>query len=337
MRYVFSLVCALVFFLPSQIYGQQIKHLGAYDGIKSGAVRAFAKDSLGYMWIGTAQGLNRYSGYNFKNYNKYTAHGIVDISSKKGTLFVLGSKGELLQYQYQKDSFKSILNLKYRNFLCFEQINDNTIIIGLKSGLLIYDLKSKKLSKVLFPNTLFNRQIHVKQNKVYVASTKGINVYDFLEKNNQLIKHKTLLKNIETLDFDFDKQNRIWAGTYRKGLFVIDNEKVNKVTLFGRRTKTNTIRSIGFDKDDKALIALEGVGLLTMNENFKLVNEIKYNPNNLNSLSQKSIYEIFVDDDNVYWLGLREVGIDLILPKDNAFKNISYVPYILAWAKRGRY
>ncbi|MGY8921911.1 MAG: two-component regulator propeller domain-containing protein, partial [Flavobacteriales bacterium] len=171
MRYVFSLVCALVFFLPSQIYGQQIKHLGAYDGIKSGAVRAFAKDSLGYMWIGTAQGLNRYSGYNFKNYNKYTAHGIVDISSKKGTLFVLGSKGELLQYQYQKDSFKSILNLKYRNFLCFEQINDNTIIIGLKSGLLIYDLKSKKLSKVLFPNTLFNRQIHVKQNKVYVAST----------------------------------------------------------------------------------------------------------------------------------------------------------------------
>ena len=327
MRYVFSLVCALVFFLPSQIYGQQIKHLGAYDGIKSGAVRAFAKDSLGYMWIGTAQGLNRYSGYNFKNYNKYTAHGIVDISSKKGTLFVLGSKGELLQYQYQKDSFKSILNLKYRNFLCFEQINDNTIIIGLKSGLLIYDLKSKKLSKVLFPNTLFNRQIHVKQNKVYVASTKGINVYNFFEKNNQLIKHKTLLKNIETLDFDFDKQNRIWAGTYQKGLFVIDNEKVNKVTLFGRRTKTNTIRSIGFDKDDKALIALEGVGLLTMNEDFKLVNEIKYNPNNLNSLSQKSIYEVFVDDDNVYWLGLREVGIDLILPKDNAFKNISYVPY----------
>ena len=316
-----------MFFLPDQIYGQQIKHLGAYDGIKSGAVLAFAKDTLGYMWIGTAQGLKRYSGYNFKNYNKYTTHGIVDIISKNGNLFVLGSKGELLQYQYEQDRFKSILNLKYRNFLCFEQINDNTIIIGLKSGLLIYDFKSKKLSKVLYPNTFFNRQIHVKQNKVYVASTKGINVYDFFEKNNQLVKHKTLLKNIETLDFDFDKQNRIWAGTYKKGLFVIDNEKVNKVNLLGKRIKTNTIRSIGFDKDDKALIALEGLGLLTMNENFKVVNKIKYNPNSLNSLSQKSIYEIFVDNDNVYWLGLREVGIDLIFPRDNAFKNISYVPY----------
>ena len=59
-------------------------------------------------------------------------------------------------------------------------------------------------------------------------------MYEFFEKNNQLVKHKTLLKNIETLDFDFDKQNRIWAGTYQKGLFVIDNEKVNKVNLFGK-------------------------------------------------------------------------------------------------------
>jgi len=327
MKCVFYIVCFLVFFLPDQIYGQQIKHLSAYDGIKSGAVRAFAKDTLGYMWIGTAQGLNRYSGYNFKTYNKYTTHGIVDIISKNGNLFVLGSKGELLQYQYEQDRFKSILNLKYRNFLCFEQINDNTIIIGLKSGLLIYDFKSKKISKILYPNTLFNRQINVKQNKVYVASTKGINVYDFFEKNNQLVKHKTLLKNIETLDFDFDKQNRIWAGTYQKGLFVIDNEKVNKVNLFGQRIKTTTIRSIVFNKDDKALIAIEGLGLLTMNENFKVVNKIKYNPNSLNSLSQRSIYKIFVDNDNVYWLGLREVGIDLIFPRDNTFENISYVPY----------
>ena len=208
MRRFFYIIALLFFLLPSEVYGQQIKHLGAYDGIRSGAVRAFQKDTLGYMWIGTSQGLNRYSGYQFKNYDKFLTSGVVDIINKNGNLFVLSSKGELLQYQYEQDRFKSILNLKYRNFLCFKQINDNTIIIGLKSGLLIYDFKSKKLSKVLYPKTLFNRQIHVKQNKVYVASTKGINVYDFFEKNNQLVKHKTLLKNIETLDFDFDKQNR---------------------------------------------------------------------------------------------------------------------------------
>ena len=154
---LFSLVCALVFFLPSQeVYGQQIKHLGAYDGIKSGAVRAFAEGYFGLYVDWNCTRLKQILWISIlKTITNIQPSGIVDISSKKGTLFVLGSKGELLQYQYQKDSFKSILNLKYRNFLCFEQINDNTIIIGLKSGLLIYDLKSKKLSKVLYPNTSF--------------------------------------------------------------------------------------------------------------------------------------------------------------------------------------
>ena len=45
MRCIFYIVYFLMFFIPGQIYGQQIKHLGAYDEVKSGAVRAFAKDT----------------------------------------------------------------------------------------------------------------------------------------------------------------------------------------------------------------------------------------------------------------------------------------------------
>ena len=71
-RRFFYVKCFLFFFLPILIYGQQIKHLGIYDGIRSGAVRSFEKDTLGYMWIGTSQGLNRYSGYQFKNYDKFS-------------------------------------------------------------------------------------------------------------------------------------------------------------------------------------------------------------------------------------------------------------------------
>lgn len=317
----------LLFFLPFLIHGQQIKHLGIYDGIRSGAVRAFEKDTLGYMWIGTSQGLNRYSGYGFKNYNKFLTNGVVDIISKNGNLFILGSKGELLQYQYEQDSFKTILNIKPLKFLSFELINETTLVIGLQYGLLIYDLKSEKLSELLYPKTLFNRRIHVKQNQVFVASTGGIHVYDYFKKNKRLVKRKTVLKNKEILDFDFDKQNRIWAGTYQKGLFLVEEGKVKKIKIYDNRIKIYTVRSVRFDKNDLALIALEGLGLLIMDKDFKVLNKLDFDPNSLNSISQNSIYEIFVDQDNVYWLGLREVGIDLIYPRDNTFKNVSYIPY----------
>jgi ligand-binding sensor domain-containing protein len=145
---LFHTVSFLVFFLPFLLLSQQIKHLGSYDGIRSGAVRAFEKDSLGYMWIGTSQGLNRYSGYHFKNYDKYIKNGVAGIINKNGHIFILGSKGELLKYNYQKDSFKQILKLKNVKFLSFAIYDHKTIIIGLQQGLLIYDLELNKVSKI---------------------------------------------------------------------------------------------------------------------------------------------------------------------------------------------
>jgi ligand-binding sensor domain-containing protein len=46
----------------------QFEHITAKDGLSSNAVTAIAEDKLGFMWIGTANGLNRYDGYRFKQY-----------------------------------------------------------------------------------------------------------------------------------------------------------------------------------------------------------------------------------------------------------------------------
>ena len=128
-NYFSIIVCFVLIFFPKLVLGQQIKHIGFNNGNQSGAVRAIEKDTLGYVWIGTSQGLNRYSGYKFKNYNQFLSNGVVDIISKRGILLVLSSKGELFQYQYEQDRFKNILNLKGQNFLCFELINEDTLLV----------------------------------------------------------------------------------------------------------------------------------------------------------------------------------------------------------------
>ncbi|MFB1039676.1 MAG: hypothetical protein QMC35_04395, partial [Polaribacter sp.] len=273
-----SILFVLIFF-SSLIHGQQIKHLGVYDGISSGAARAFEKDSLGYMWIGTSQGLNKYSGHEFKRYDTYVSDGVEDIINIAGNIFVLGSKGQLLKYQYEQDNFKSILSLKNFNFLSFELLNDHTLVIGLKSGLLIHDLESNKTSKLRHSKTRFNRKIHVRDSKVYAASTNGINVYSYLETSNQLVYQHTLLEGIETLDFDFDNQNRIWAGTYQKGLFVIDAQNTKNVDLYDSQVDTFTARSIDFDRENNALISVEGMGLLVIDQDLNIVKTLKHDPN----------------------------------------------------------
>ncbi|MBQ2181636.1 MAG: hypothetical protein II400_05245, partial [Bacteroidaceae bacterium] len=40
--------------------------LGIRDGLRSNSVTSLLADSRGYLWIGTAQGLNRYDGHEVK-------------------------------------------------------------------------------------------------------------------------------------------------------------------------------------------------------------------------------------------------------------------------------
>nr|WP_244440442.1 two-component regulator propeller domain-containing protein [Bacteroides rodentium] len=44
------------------------KHLEVKDGLSNNQVNAIYKDSNGFMWFGTASGLNRYDGYDIKIY-----------------------------------------------------------------------------------------------------------------------------------------------------------------------------------------------------------------------------------------------------------------------------
>ena len=63
---------------------------------------------------------------------------------------------------------------------------------------------------------------------------------------------------------------------------------------------------------------------MVINEKLEVVESFSNDVDDSNSISQNSIYEIFVDDSNAYWLGLREGGINIIYQKDNVFKHIKH-------------
>ncbi len=48
---------------------RRFKHLTSDDGISQSEVYSFLKDSRGFIWFGTVDGLNRYDGYNVEVFN----------------------------------------------------------------------------------------------------------------------------------------------------------------------------------------------------------------------------------------------------------------------------
>ena len=54
------------------------RNFSVADGLPSGTVRAIVQDDEGYMWFGTKNGLSRFDGYQFKNFQfKENAKGIL--------------------------------------------------------------------------------------------------------------------------------------------------------------------------------------------------------------------------------------------------------------------
>lgn len=309
---------------------QQIVHLDSKNGLINGTINVFEKDSLGYIWIGTDEGINRYSGVEFKNYNleKYSQtkdEGIVDIINLKGDLYAIGSSGSLFKYHYDLDRFEKILSLQNKRFLSLAPLNNTQLLIGLSTGFIVFDTDHKKRTSIQHPNTLNNREVCFCKGKIYSASSRGLYVYKYSKEKMQLVFDKKYLENKDIINFAFDSYKRIWVGAEVGGLYVINGNEIKNIPISQISNKTYAIRKISFDKDNNALIAIDRLGLFVLNKNFEIIKSFSHDEDNTNSISQNSIYEIYVDDINAYWLGAREGGVNIIYQKDNVFTNISHV------------
>ena len=61
-------VCAVAAFPERQHTDYFFKHVTLADGLSSSQVNAICKDARGFLWFGTASGLNRYDGYTVRTY-----------------------------------------------------------------------------------------------------------------------------------------------------------------------------------------------------------------------------------------------------------------------------
>lgn len=84
------------------------------DGLSSNIIEAVVQDSLGFLWIGTQGGLDRFDGYVFKSYASRPESGfegsyVRDIEfSQDGTMWVLCTEGYLNRYDPDNDKFISL-------------------------------------------------------------------------------------------------------------------------------------------------------------------------------------------------------------------------------------
>ncbi len=210
-----SQVVDLDFFKPEQ------------DEILSQGIRCLHKDTNGFLWIGTAQGLYRFDGYSYKSYN------------------------------YQQGNERSLCN---DNVYLLLEDSEGNLWIGTFNGLSKYDKKHDAFKSYNFSgiDSFFYNSNQIKdllidhQQRFWVARNNGISMYipekdSFINYSNHLPNTIKAGRNITKIVSDL--KSNIWIGTWNAGLINFDNDtkkfiRINEESGNSKNLRSNQIISL---------------------------------------------------------------------------------------------
>ncbi|OUS01578.1 hypothetical protein A9Q86_07330 [Flavobacteriales bacterium 33_180_T64] len=197
-----GLTLCFVSLITSKLYAQQLSFFkyGVEKGLSQETINTVLKDSDGFLWIGTQDGLNRYDGHAFK------------------------------VYKFQKSNPKSISG----NFInaLVEDNNGNIWIATKNNGVCYYSPKTDEFTKITIPDLPSNAQC----NKLTIDGNGHV-LAAFLDQGLATIIILNNTIKVTKISF-FDKvpanitalnviKNKIWVGTRDGNIYTTNMGRSN--------------------------------------------------------------------------------------------------------------
>lgn len=352
-------IILFVFFNLSvcSIFGQEsdsfkhlkFKHLSLKEGLSQSSVVCILQDHKGFLWFGTRDGLNRYDGYSFKNY-RYNSQDSGSLSNSnikslyedENNNLWIGTNNGLNKYISDKDCFK-----RYSLPLIYKTKNefDNAIWsivpykkdyfwLGTGLGLRIFNIKEGSFSQINTQKNLGSSDnlvrslLKTNDGNLWICSNKGVDF--FSPKRKTKIHYSHILNGANKISIDVpiiyqDRDKNLWLG-YRGGLALF-NKKKNVFEQFELHSGTiskiaDEVRTIQQDYLGNLWVGAY-TGLYIIDSNKSTITHSRHDENNLNSLSQNSVYKILEDSKGDIWVGTYSGGVDFYDRSYDVFKNFS--------------
>jgi ligand-binding sensor domain-containing protein/signal transduction histidine kinase/DNA-binding response OmpR family regulator len=311
-----------------------------HQQLSSDAIRSLYQTSDGHIWIGTINGLNRYS-VETDRINKYkvalpqtplhnlTVHSILEYKDK----LLLGSNRGLIEFSQKTATSLIYSNEKVLNSTIYalKMSFDNKLLIGSKfNGLLIHSLITKKTQKNTILNDNHSQGSGINSNMIFaiysdnsgniwLGTNIGINKLTYsanaIELYRQQNNNSQCIASNENHAIYLDSQENLWIGARGKGLNKI-NYKTGYCTLLTNKNiklasiNFNLIMDIKEDLQGNIWIASYDEGLIKYEPKTKTFKQLHFDDVKGNQLIQQgSVLGIEVDENNNLWLAMLDHGL----------------------------
>ena len=339
--------------VSAQYTNYSFTQLTVEDGLANNWCFSALQDSQGYMWFGTQDGVSRYDGYTFKNFEDYYEGGIdtmtiqgssvMDIvEGRDGRIWMATVGGGLVQYNPETGSFKNyptsavIDSTENIMFVDLMMEGDSLIWIGaFDTGLLRFHIPSKSFKRYNLYQGKANRQESFRRNSIHeIIQDKQHDELLWIAGNNGLYSFHKTLGQLEyfpqvvngqrdsfaaVMDVFMDDDYQLWAGTWGVGLghFNIQNKSWK---YYSPNQGDRVIYDVLDKSADELWLGSQDQGLLIFNKNTKAFKAIKHDPTNRFSISNNSINAIYKDPDDRLWISNYKEGLSILDPAMQLFE-----------------
>jgi len=320
---------------------------GLKEGLSSTRIYTCIEDDLGFLWIATDAGIDRFDGANFKH---YTLSGFEEIrrarfyrfylkKDSNNQIWLLANNGFLYKYSNAQDEYLLFHRLKDKtgsplisNDLHID--HSGNFWIASDNGVYTFDIQSQKTE--LHPGLSggIHSIIQDNRNNIYLAGEKGVFVLN--EKYELLYNLVDVCPTrdagiegdrIESLFVD-EKHNRLWMGTNTKGLCAFNLSDFNLIFPSGFENHVGlSIRAIKQYSPESLIVSIGGVGLYILDLNrLEPIERFSFRQDDPNSLSANSIFDIYQNKDGIFFISTFRGGLNSYNPYQLNIQAFTQIP-----------
>ncbi len=348
--------------LQAQAVSYKFTHVNINQGLSHNQVNCILKDRKGFLWIGTASGLNRFDGYTTKTFRKDPSDSASIHSNNVYKLFetpdgkicVLASSVMSL-YDPAKENFKTDLSAFYSRYKIppgalsniIKDEQDNFWFVHTSAGIVKYSAKEDytlpirhktgdgtsvssdsitSLDQDALGNTwIVHSSGILEQLTTDQSSYKVVFRTDYLKRMNRNARYEYQLYA------DMDGDIWLFVANGNQGVYYF-NKQTKSFNHFHKdspvpRMNTNIVRGIVQDNKGLIWIGTDHGGINVINKKDFSIQYITHHEEDEKSLAQNSITSLYKDDQGIIWIGTFKKGVSYY--HENIIRFPLYKKYLL--------
>ncbi|MDP4268824.1 MAG: two-component regulator propeller domain-containing protein [Bacteroidota bacterium] len=324
----------------------KINYLTADNGLAQNMVDHIFRDSRGFMWISTWNGLDRYDGYEFVHFNSRNSanslrsdnvHCVEEDS--QGNLLIATETGiDFLDYRtgkiiHSEQKFGKKMPFDNRSIAFIQKDDNGDFWIGYDTGISIIHISAdgNATAEEICKSRSAITSILIQSSSIYVGHSEG--VFRLIKGTNgkyNRINAGEAFRNFNRIVNTFFYDNGvIWIGT-TLGLYKFDPGTEKLIPYVANPGNPNALTSsfvtdIKKNKDGQLLIGTL-IGL----------NVYDYRTDQFTHFTSESIQDgvslnnnfvncLYIDNQTV-WIGTEKGGVNLLIPDQKVFTNYVHLP-----------